>query len=240
MRPRDEVVELRNYVMRSGQRDVLIDLFERRFIEPQEALCAHVLGTFRSLDDPDRFVWFRGFADMEARFAALDGFYTSEVWKAHRSAANATMIDSDDVLLLRPVSGDLTRDPATRAPAGGAAGADAVVVVTTYFLAPRADEAFAAFFAEDVAPVLAQTGGAVLATFATQHSANNYPRLPVRGNETVFVSVRRFDTADALDAHEAALQASSEWRGVRTALERVLIAPPQTLRLQPTARSLLR
>src|SRR5436190_18091121 len=87
MRPRDQVVEFRNYVMQPGGRDVLIGLFEREFIEPQEALGAHVLGTFRNIDNPDRYVWLRGFADFETRFTALDGFYTGEVWKAHRAQA---------------------------------------------------------------------------------------------------------------------------------------------------------
>lgn len=32
------VVELRQYTLHPGKRDVLIDLFDREFIEPQEAL----------------------------------------------------------------------------------------------------------------------------------------------------------------------------------------------------------
>src|SRR6185295_8892312 len=129
MRPRDQVVEFRNYIMQPGQRDVLIDIFERHFIEPQEALGVHVLGTFRNIDSPDRYVWLRGFVDLETRYAALDGFYTGHVWKAHREQANATMIDSDDVLLVRPISGDLTRDPATRPPIGAWAP-DSLIVAT--------------------------------------------------------------------------------------------------------------
>src|SRR6185312_10660666 len=104
MRPRDQIVEFRNYITQPGQRDALIDLFECEFIEPQEALGAHVLATFRNIDNPDRFVWLRGFPDFDTRFSALDGFYNSEVWKRRRAQANATMIDSDDVLLLRPIA----------------------------------------------------------------------------------------------------------------------------------------
>jgi hypothetical protein len=39
---------------------------------------------------------------MTSRAKALTDFYSGPVWKAHREAANATMIDSDNVLLLRP------------------------------------------------------------------------------------------------------------------------------------------
>src|ERR1700746_3822254 len=96
------VVELRQYTLHPGKRDVLIDLFDREFIEPQEALGIKVNGQFRDLDHPDRFVWLRGFLDMTSCAKALSDFYGGPVWKKHREAANATMIDSDNVLLLRP------------------------------------------------------------------------------------------------------------------------------------------
>jgi NIPSNAP len=98
------VVELRQYTLHPGKRDVLIDLFDREFIEPQEALGIKVIGQFRDLDRSDRFVWLRGFHDMTSRAKALTDFYSGPVWKAHREAANATMIDSDNVLLLRPAT----------------------------------------------------------------------------------------------------------------------------------------
>src|SRR5471030_2209436 len=98
------VLELRQYTLHPGHRDELIALFEREFVETQEAVGSHVLGTFRDLDAPDRFVWLRGFADMAARADALGAFYGGPAWQRHRDAANATMVDSDDVLLLRPLA----------------------------------------------------------------------------------------------------------------------------------------
>ena len=58
------VVELRQYTLRPGQRDVLIDLFDRELVESQEADGMAIVGQFRDLDDPDRFIWIRGFASM--------------------------------------------------------------------------------------------------------------------------------------------------------------------------------
>jgi hypothetical protein len=98
------IVELRQYRLRSGQREVLIDLFDREFVESQEAAGMAIVGQFRDLDEPDRFVWIRGFADMPSRARALASFYGGPVWKAHSTQANATMIDTDNVLLLRPVT----------------------------------------------------------------------------------------------------------------------------------------
>src|SRR5829696_10445852 len=107
------VVELRQYTLHPGQRDVLIDLFDREFVETQEAVGMAILGQFYDLDDPDRFVWLRGFNDMPGLAQSLHAFYSGPVWKTHRDAANATMIDSDNVLLLRrphPTSGFSFKD----------------------------------------------------------------------------------------------------------------------------------
>src|SRR5690349_20512713 len=99
-RPLLPVVELRQYTLRPGQRDTLVDLFDGELVEPQEATGMAVLGQFRDLDDPDRFVWLRGFPSTAARAPSLHAFYGGPTWKRHGPAANATMIDSDDVLLL--------------------------------------------------------------------------------------------------------------------------------------------
>src|SRR5262245_51415604 len=99
----DPIVELRQYTLRPGGREVLIELFDREFVETQEAVGMKVIGQFRDLDDPDRFVWLRGFADMEQRRRALTAFYVEgEAWKAHRDAARSTMVDTTNALLLRP------------------------------------------------------------------------------------------------------------------------------------------
>ncbi|MGW5696152.1 NIPSNAP family protein, partial [Streptomyces asiaticus] len=68
------VIELRQYTLRPGRRDELIELFDREFIETQEETGMLVLGQFRDLDEPDRFVWLRGFEDMAVRHDALTAF----------------------------------------------------------------------------------------------------------------------------------------------------------------------
>ena len=98
------IVELRQYLLKRGRRDELVELFEREFVESQEAVGIRVIGQFRDVDRVNHFVWLRGFADMDSRRAALTAFYGGPVWKSNSAAANATMIDSDDVLLLRPAS----------------------------------------------------------------------------------------------------------------------------------------
>ncbi len=43
------VVELRQYTLHPGKRDVLIDLFDREFLETQEEVGMRIIGQFRDL-----------------------------------------------------------------------------------------------------------------------------------------------------------------------------------------------
>jgi hypothetical protein len=75
------IVELRQYTLRPGARETLIELFEREFVAGQQAVGIAVGGRFRDLDDPDRFVWMRAFPDMAQRRCALEAFYSGPVWR---------------------------------------------------------------------------------------------------------------------------------------------------------------
>ena len=238
------VLELRQYTLRPGRRDVLIELFDREFVESQEAEGITVLGQFRDLDDPDRFVWLRGFDDMPGRAKALEGFYGGPVWRAHRDAANATMVDSDDVLLLRPASahGGFPAGTADRpAPGAPAPSPASVVLATLWYGREPFDEAFAAFFRRHVLPVVAETGGEPLAHLWSEHAPNTFPALPVRLHEEVFVWFARFADEGHLDRHLEHVRRSERWRDeVEPTLSERSARSPQQLRLAPTGRSALR
>jgi len=237
------MVELRQYTLHPGTRDILIELFEREFIETQEALGMTVIGQFRDLDDPDRFVWLRGFADMPSRSQALAAFYGGPVWRTHREVANATMIDSDNVLLLRPlvVADGFIPDADSRPlPGSRDAGEELVVIMLWYCTAPAA-EGFAGFFAQQLAPLLDECAAPVVASFVTEYSTNSFPALPVREGEHVLACMTRFADHAAHARHVAALTRSSPWQAAHAdALTHYLMRPAETLRLAPTARSLLR
>ncbi|WP_327088914.1 NIPSNAP family protein [Nonomuraea sp. NBC_01738] len=236
------VVELRQYTLHPGQRDVLISLFDREFVESQEAVGMTLLGQFRDLDDPDRFVWLRGFDDMPHRAEALGRFYGGPVWKAHREQANATMIDSDDVLLLRTVTArtGFPAPAAARQPVDGTAPPPSVVLATIYYGDSPFDKTFAEFFDQQIRPALTEAGGTPLACLQTEHAANTFPALPVRTGENVFVWFARFSDERHLNEHLDRLERSARWRDkVLPALSARLTRTPQRLRLAPTARSLL-
>lgn len=236
------VVELRRYTLHPGQRDTLVDLFEREFVEPQEAEGMRLVGQFRDLDHPDRFVWLRGFADMAARGRALPAFYGGPAWQAHREAANATMLDSDDVRLLRPAySASGFQIPRLQRPPPGTSGdGSGLVVGTVYRPHGAVDRDFLEFFQYDMVPLLDATGAPVTAALVTETAANNFPALPVRGDGQVFAWFARFDGPQAYAHHLRRLAAHPNWEGVLApALRSRLAAPPEVLRLVPTARSRL-
>jgi hypothetical protein len=231
------VVELRQYTLRPGQRDVLIELFDREFVESQELVGMHVIGQFRDLDRPDIFVWLRGFADMEVRKAALAAFYGGSVWKSHGRAANATMIDSDDVLLLRPISPTSGFPPQPPRRARGTHAPRSVLVATICSLDSPAD---LALIEAALLPALAATASPPLAVFTDEPSENTFPALPVRTGEYVVVWIQRLRvTEDNPDNASPDLQMRI-WRDVATDHLSNLVATPIQLRLEPTSRSQLR
>lgn len=238
---RTELVELRQYTLHPRTRETLIGLFDDQLVEPQEECGMSVIGQFRDLDRPNRFVWLRGFPDMASRARALAAFYEGPVWAKHRDAANATMIDFDDVRLLRPAAPDsgFRLDPSDR-PARGAPDRErGFVTATILHLNQSGAEAFPDLFQRTLRPVLIGAGATLIASFVTEPSPNNFPRLPVREGETVFVWFAGFDSVEAHRGHRAELMLSVAWQDAMADAANYLRAPPEVLRLAPTARSLL-
>ncbi|MBP2354707.1 hypothetical protein JOF29_005817 [Kribbella aluminosa] len=230
------IVDLRQYTLRPGRRDTLIELFDTYFVDGQEATGMHIAGQFRDLDVPDRFVWIRGFRDLPARADALNAFYYGPVWRAHSAAANATMIDSDNALLLKPVR----LGPAYPALDAPRPGGTASVVAGAVYHRGAADDGFVEYFEDHVVPVLTATGAEPVAVFETLVAENNFPPLPLR-DEVVLAWFARFPGIPAYDEHRRQLAASSVWQ------EQVLpelvcrsVRPMQELRLSPTAGSQFR
>jgi quinol monooxygenase YgiN len=236
------VVELRQYTLYPGKRDELIALFEERFIESQETTGMRIAATFRDLAAPNRFVWVRGFASMRARHEALTAFYYGPVWQANRERANATLEDNDNVLLLRPAfpGSGFVLDGLARPAFGTAASGGRPVAATIYYLRADTLAGFSDTFRRDMAPLLARSGARILAQYVSEKSRNTFERLPVREKDHVFVSFAAFDDADACLRQLRLLSSDEGWRGVLAAHAAGMERAPETLLLQPTARSLVR
>jgi hypothetical protein len=238
------VIELRQYTLFPGTGDAFVDLFDRELVETQEAVGMRAIGQFRDLGDPNRFIWMRGFPDMAAREQALTAFYIKgDAWRQHGETARSKMIDSSDALLLHPVRPDAAfalaraehRPPIeSELPRG-------IVLATIHSLRAPADADLVSFFEGVVAPALIEAGARVLGLLATEHSPNNFPRLPLREGENVLISYLGFSDLEAYHDYMIALGRDPRWRTtIYPDLVRRLQTRPQILRLAPTSRSQLR
>jgi hypothetical protein len=238
------VYELRRYALVPGRRDDLIELFDRCFIESQEELGIRVVGQFRLREDPDAFVWIRGFPDMESRARSLQAFYgESAAWRENRDAANATMIAFDDVLLLRPAG----RAPSFALDPGKRPGPDApetdggrIVAEISRFERPVGEDAVAAFESKAI-PVLRSNGVDPLALLVTEPAPNTFRELPIREGENTFVWLAAFPDREAWVRAANGLRKDGAWERARaSAFARAGPKDVRILELEPTRRSLLR
>lgn len=209
------IVEFRRDITRPGKRDRLIALFEERLVAPQEEAGARILGSFTVAGSPESFVWLRGFADMRARQAALEGFYDGPIWMAHREAAKASIADSDDVHLLRAVA------PGSGLPVTGEAPERRRYLAMLSEL--RFPEGIGNYH-NWLRLFLRKEGMDPLASFATLLATNGFPRLPVHQNRSVHLALMAFTG-----------RLPELPRELRAALRRA----PELLVLEPTAGSAL-
>jgi hypothetical protein len=236
------VMELRQYTLHPGRREIFVQLFDSTFTESQDAIGMTVIGQFRDLDRPDRFVWMRGFQDMASRAKELAAFYGSDLWHAYRDEANTSIDDSDNVLLLVPLSPALSfKDIPPRAGASSAAARTGLVVVTLYYTKADGPAEFGAMFDRLLRGRTEAAGARTLAAYVTSTAENNYPKLPIRVGERIFVWVAQFAGPDAYAAYQAKLAADRQWTETLWPTARAqLTRDPEVLRLTPTPRSRLR
>lgn len=213
------VFELRTYTLQPGSRAAFVELFEERFIEPQEGEGMHLIGQFEDRTVPDRFVWIRGFASMASRQAALRAFYGGAVWQQYRQAANSMIVDSDDVHLLKRAVATPTIDSTAPRSAGLPQTAlDNIDIVVSPAQSPLSSWQGSVF------------GGSsqLLGILRTEHAQNTFPQLPViEGRDVLVAIIRRAPTSDGLPASA-------------DNLDRLAAYGQRSLQLRPTPRSALR
>ena len=117
------------------------------------------------------------------------------------------MIDSRDAPLLHPVRPDSTfvleraehRLPIVSELFRG------IVLVTIHSLPAPAHNDLLSFFERVIVPILSEAGARILGLFATEHSPNNFPRLPLREGENVDISYLGIGDLYAYHDHRTAL-----------------------------------
>jgi len=129
------------------------------------------------------------------------------------------------VLLLKPAwSGADFPRYLERAPVGTTGTAKGMVIASIHYFGASVPDGFVTAWSEAMPSRIAAAGGKFLSACVTEAAENNFPRLPIREGEHVFISFTLFD---GTNAKPVALLPELAQR----------VKATETLRLIPTARS---
>lgn len=231
------LIEFRRYTIKEGEREHFAAYFESYFPEAFQQMGAIAFGQFFERRNPVAFTWLRGFKNTDARAIINAGFYYGPLWKEHSSTMNNLMVDSDNVLLLRPLTPErgIPVLPSVD-PVKEGKGAQGVVVAEIFAVKPesvdtfaqRAEATFASYRAVD-----AREAGVLV----TLDVPNNFPQLPVRTDGPYLVWLGIVRDNQTLEAKFAPLAERSVESLSATGLLR---GTPELVILDPTRRSRLR
>ncbi len=230
-------IEFRRYTIKEGERQHFAQYFESYFPEAFEQLGAIAAGSFFERGNQTGFTWIRGFHTIEARAVVNAAFYYGPLWKEHKKTLNDLMADSDNVMLLCPLSPERgvpvlpAVDPVTEAN-----GAQGIVVAQIFAVKANSVEAFAKQ-AETTFASYRAAGAREAGVLVTLDVTNNFPQLPIRtdGPYLVWLGILKDNQMlekDFTPVAERSLQAL-----LATGLIR---GTPELVVLDPTHRSRLR
>jgi hypothetical protein len=230
-------IEFRRYVVKDGERKHFAQYFDTYFPEAFQQLGAIAAGSFFERGNSDGFTWIRAFHTIDDRAVVNAEFYYGSVWNEHRDTLNDLMIDSDNVMLLCPLSPDrgLPILPAVD-PVKEPGGAHGIVVAQLFAVKKDAMEALA----KDAEPAFAQyraSGAREAGVLVTLDVNNNFPQLPVRtdGPYLVWLGIVRDD-----QTLEKQLRPLTERLATTLAGTGLLRQMPELIVLDPTPRSRMR
>jgi hypothetical protein len=232
-----QVVELRRYTIAAGEREHFARYFESFFPEAHEQLGAIFFGDFYERKNHVLFTFLRGFKDMAARAAVCTAFYDGPLWHEHRATMNAMIVDSDNVLLLRPLTParGVAVLPAVD-PVREAGGAQGVVVAQVFAVRANQVEAFAER-AEAAFAGYCAAGAREAGVLVTLDVPNNFPRLPIRTDGPYLVWLGVVEDGPSLEQGWLPLAEASVAPLAATGLLR---GAPELVVLDPASRSRLR
>ena len=181
---------------------------------------------------------------MEARLRGLTGFYGGGFWQARRDEANAMIREHHNVHLLRPLApiatltGGATLSDRASEPPGTLSSETGLVAADFYQAAPGALEDLAGRFERTMRPALVADGHEILGHFVAELAPNDYPRLPVTQDPTLFVVLSAY--RDRGECTRLRRDSSDRGPAADAGLGTLLTADVTTLYLRPTVRSLIR
>ena len=232
-----QAIELRRYTTTEGERQHFASYFDTFFPEAFEQLGAIALGSFFERGSTTHFTWLRGFHTINDRAIANAAFYYGPVWKEHKQTLNDILPDSDNVLLLRP----LTPERAVMVlpsvdPVLEEQGAQGVVVAEIFSVKKGSEDAFAQQ-AERIFARYRAAGVREAGVLVTLDVPNNFPQLPIRSDGPFLVWLGILKDNQALETRFNPLEQDSRQSLSATGLLR---SEPEVVVMDPTRRSRLR
>jgi len=230
------VIEFRRYTTKPGARDRFARTFDEFFPEAFQQLGAIAAGSFLDRSNENAFTWIRGFHDMDSRARINGEFYYGPVWKEHRTAMNGLLADSDNVLLLRPLSEEKQLSILSPVdPIDEPKGAQGVVVAEVF---PVSRDKMDDFIRESEIEFskLRTKGAREMGVLVSLDAPNNFPQLPVRTDAPHLVWLGVFQNDEALDTSRPTIVESFKLLFSKGCLR----AQPELLVMNPTRRSRMR
>lgn len=231
-----QVVEFRRYTIRDGERKHFAQYFESFFPEAFQQLGAIAVGQFLERGNDSRFTWLRAFHNMDDRARVNALFYYGPLWKEHAATLNSLMTDSDNVLLLRPLSRErnITVLPAVD-PVKEEKGAQGIAIAQIFAVKAGDVDAFAQQ-AESTFDRYREAGAREAAVLVTLEAPNNFPQLPVRTDGPYLVWLGIVENESSLKSFTHLLESTQQSLSGTDLLK----AAPEIVVLDPTKRSRLR
>jgi hypothetical protein len=232
-----QVIEFRRYTVKEGERERFAEYFESYFPEAFQQMGAMAFGQFFERKNPVGFTWMRGFKNTYARAVINAGFYYGPLWREHAFTMNSLMVDSNNVLLLRPLNPERgvtvlpSVDPVTERK-----GAQGVVVAQIFAVKANSVDAFAQE-AEAAFSGYRAAGAREAGVLVTLDAPNNFPQLPVRTDGPYLVWLGIVKDNQSLETQFTPLAERSSKSLSATGLLR---GAPELVILDPTRRSRLR
>ncbi len=104
------IVEVRSYRITPGKRDQFIELFETRAAPALQSHGMKIIGPMIDLENPNKFVFLRGFPSIEDLHRMKEEFYGGKLWTEELEQIAMPMVESYDVTLCETTAGFVMDD----------------------------------------------------------------------------------------------------------------------------------
>ena len=228
-----QVLELRNYLLKPGQRENFTRLFEANFIQSQQEAGSYVLGQYKVKGADNNFFWIRGFTNMTTRNKALNEFYHGETWKQHRSEANAMIVNNDNVYLLKPVNvKDSTNEVSFNT---NWFGQQKAIVVIDFYTSNTKRDKLIEFIRKQYNPILQDSHISRTSFWMSETATNDFPGLPVFQDKNLLVQITLYK--DQLEYQTKMKTVNTKMTAEQKAEMADLVTIKNTLIVYPTNKS---